>query len=133
MEYLPHFIVTLVVVAALIYRIWRHSQRVKPFWGGEFCTPRQLGNDVVPGCFVCGKRRGLYDNFAAFVKSKSIGERIVAMFTYGARLDYRDSEPNWIQVKIGSCEKHNENLKNLHRMVSRGRRVSRRMIARASK
>ncbi len=45
-------------------------------------------------------------NIAAFVTSKEEGEEVVRWFGDGAYLDFRPSEPNWIQVKIGACEKH---------------------------
>ena len=56
-------------------------------------------------------------NIAAFVASKDAGERIVAMFERGAWLDYREYEPNWIQVKIGACDKHKQNLELLERLT----------------
>lgn len=61
---------------------------------GEFCTPRSVGYDL-----------------ACFVKSKEAGARVVQMFEkvefnhpdeacFKCHLDYRPSEPLWIQVKI---------------------------------
>lgn len=75
---------------------------------------RGIGLDVTPGCFVCGGKRKLYNNVSGFMRSKDAGERVVAMFENGAWLDYRENEPNWIQVKVGACDKHLDNLKRLH-------------------
>ena len=60
---------------------------------------------------VCG---GLPDasryDCAFFVPSRETGEKIVSLFTLGARLDYRPSEPHWIQVKVTACDNHKKNL-----------------------
>lgn len=80
---------------------------------------RGLGLDGVP-CMVCGGPIRLLDNIAAFVDDKEAGERVVAMFESEgahARLDYRPSEPNWVQVKTGACETHKPNLEYLDRIV----------------
>lgn len=45
-----------------------------------------------------------------FVPSRETGEAIVSMFEKGARLDYRPSEPKWIQVKINACDDHYSSL-----------------------
>ena len=60
---------------------------------GDFCSPRGVGYDL-----------------ACFVKSKEAGERITEMINrinteydnkeFSCRLDYRENEPLWIQVKI---------------------------------
>lgn len=60
---------------------------------GDFCTPRGVGYDL-----------------ACFVKSREAGQRITDMINkvneefnkkgFSCRLDYREHEPNWIQVKI---------------------------------
>jgi hypothetical protein len=85
--------------------------------------PRGLGSDACPGCFVCGTGKigagyEMLDNFAAFVASKEEGEEIVSWFGGRARLDYRSSEPNWIQVKVGACKKHVPNLEQLYNASS---------------
>lgn len=74
---------------------------------------RGLGTDHTPGCFVCGGASGLHSNISMFVASKEDGEAIIGLFKLGARLDYREREPEWIQVKVGACETHFENLKLL--------------------
>jgi len=87
----------------------------RPEGDGEFFHSRGLGTDMTPGCFVCGGERSYYSNIAAFVQCKEAGERVVSMFKSGARLDYRDFEPDRVQVKIGACSSHRANLEALHR------------------
>jgi hypothetical protein len=78
---------------------------------------RGMGQDWTPGCFVCGGKHDLYANQSGFVTSKESGERIVALFEHGAFLDYRQYEPDWIQVKVGACKKHVPNLQKLYSLV----------------
>lgn len=89
----------------------------QPEQGGEFFWPRGIGLDVTPGCFVGGGKNGLRNNIAAFVQCKAAGERVVAMFHRGARLDYRDYEPDRVQVKIGACKRHLLNLRRLDNLT----------------
>ena len=90
---------------------------------------RGLGKDKAPGCFICGGDWGLYDNFSGFVQSKEDGEKIVAMFKSGAWLDYRDFEPNWIQVKVGACKAHEPNLLWLQMVTQASKnRIMQRMV-----
>lgn len=91
-----------------------------PDGGGEFFRSRGIGTDVTPGCFVCGGNKGAYNNIAAFVQCKEAGERVVAMFPQGAWLDYRESEPDRVQVKIGACDAHLPNLGKLHELTKDG-------------
>jgi len=97
----------------------------KPEGGGEFFHSRGIGLDRCT-CFVCGTHdrdgQGHYylNNIAAFVQCKEAGERVVSMFTKGARLDYRDFEPDRVQVKIGACDKHKLNLQKLHELTQDG-------------
>jgi hypothetical protein len=90
----------------------------RPGGSGEFFGCRGIGKDWTPGCFVCGGSEDLYNNISGFVRHKDAGTRVVAMFQHGAKLDYREREPDWIQVKIGSCEEHLANLRMLADMVS---------------
>lgn len=88
-------------------------------------SSRGVGLDSIKKCFVCGCGRdeafGCMPNIAAFVDSKEDGEEIVKLFPEdSARLDYRPSEPKWIQVKIGACEKHKPALEELHRLTRSG-------------
>jgi hypothetical protein len=85
----------------------------RPRGEGEFFYSRGIGTDHTPGCFVCGGKDKMHHNIAAFVKCKEAGERVVAMFSKGARLDYREHEPDRVQVKIGSCNNHRSNLEKL--------------------
>lgn len=86
---------------------------------------RGIGLDSVPRCFVCGSEKRTIDNhhanqymnnIAAFVDTKDDGEKVVSLFQAdSAKLDYREYEKNWIQVKIGACDEHKGNLECLHR------------------
>ncbi|MEX2209807.1 MAG: hypothetical protein WD603_00175 [Patescibacteria group bacterium] len=88
--------------------------------GGEHFRVRGIGRDRTPGCFVCGGEEELYHNIAAFVQCKASGERVVAMFETGVRLDYRDFEPNRVQVKVGACDTHRPNLDRLYELTGDG-------------
>jgi hypothetical protein len=76
---------------------------------------RGIGKDWTPGCFLCplSEAGPLYHNIAAFVATREDGERIVRWFGHGARLDYRPAEPQWIQVKVGACDRHLPELREL--------------------
>jgi len=89
----------------------------RPEEGGDYFRPRQIGKDMVPSCFVCGAdRKDTYShNVAAFVQCKEAGERLVELFKGRARLDYRDFEPDRIQLKIGTCQDHLPELEELQR------------------
>ena len=92
----------------------------RPEGGGEFFSSRGIGLDNTPGCFVCGGGERMRNNIAAFVQCRAAGERVVAMFASGARLDYRAFEPDRVQVKIGACSTHLPNLQRLHDLIGRG-------------
>lgn len=98
----------------------------RPGDGGEFFRSRGIGLDSGT-CFVCGapqnrNERGspFLNNIAAFVQCKEAGERIVAQFTQGARLDYREYEPDRVQVKIGACDLHLPHLQKLEQFTQGG-------------
>jgi hypothetical protein len=83
----------------------------------EHYRPRGIGVGYAP-CFVCGVD-GLTcpHDLAAFVDDKAAGERVVALFRAEggyAVLDYRDFEPNWVQVKVGACVAHVPQLERLY-------------------
>lgn len=103
----------------------------RPEGGGEFFWVRGIGTDNTPGCFICGGQSELHSNIAAFVQCKEAGERIVQMFKAGARLDYRDSEPDRVQVKIGSCEEHLGDLRRLADDASKEKRITKEMLVSA--
>lgn len=105
----------------------------RPDGEGEFFQSRGFGLEWNLLCFCCGARdkehrledpdqhgNGLLHNIAAFVQCKEAGERVVVMFSRGARLDYRDSEPDRVQVKIGACGTHLSNLQRLHELTKDG-------------
>lgn len=98
---------------------------------------RGIGLDMCPCCFVCGTTErspganSYLNNISAFTDSKEAGEQIVAWFEKGARLDFRPSEPNWIQVKIGGCDAHVDSLRDLEKLVSVHDRIRQAHIAAA--
>jgi hypothetical protein len=104
---------------------------------------RGIGLDVTPGCFVCGTKirskaaaeigNEYLNNIAAFAENKLEGEEIVSWFDSGAFLDWRKHEPNWIQVKIGACDKHLPNLEQLHQMTLTHNVIRKHMIEEAKK
>lgn len=97
-------------------------------------NPRGLGTSSGK-CFVCG-RQITHENFASFVPSIETGEAIMVLFkTIGcfAKLDYRESEPNWIQIKIVGCQAHNDCIKFLHEAVSRNEMINAAIIIEALK
>lgn len=100
------------------------TQDKRPEGGGEFFRSRGIGLDSCV-CFVCGtsdrdgKGHCMLNNIAAFVVCKEAGERVVAMFAQGARLDYRKHEPDYVQVKIGACDAHLPNLKALDELTGK--------------
>lgn len=111
-----------------------HSRPDKrPEGGGEFFKSRGIGLDSTPGCFVCGGRQGMYNNIAAYVQTKAAGERIVTMFVHGARLDFREHEPEYIQVKVGACKKHLPQLEYLHELTAIKQIIMEEMIQIASR
>lgn len=100
----------------------------QPVGGGEFFGARGIGTDSTPGCFVCGGAVGLYTNVAGFVEGKAAGERVVAMFRTGARLDYREYEPDHVQVKVGACTQHVEQIRALRQATLAEGRITPAMI-----
>lgn len=72
-------------------------------------------------CFKCDCAQGLMSNISAFVDSKKNGEKVVKLFnSHGVYLDYREFEPNWIQVKILACNKHLPDLQSLNKAIFEG-------------
>jgi hypothetical protein len=98
---------------------------------GEFDFKcRGIGRDHIDKCFCCHKKPDHYapHNISGFVKSKEDGERIVEeVFDGYARLDYRDFEPNWIQVKVGTCDDCHPALEELERLT-RGNTIYKRDV-----
>lgn len=92
----------------------------RPAGDGEFFASRGIGLETTPGCFVCGGKSRLLNNIAAFVRTKEAGERVVTMFQTGAKLDYRDFEPDRVQIKVGACDAHLPNLYQLDHLVEDG-------------
>ena len=96
----------------------------------EYFSSRGIGSEFGTACFVCGQGGNtLYSNIAAFVKSKEAGQRVVEMFdNVGVRLDYREFEPDWIQVKIMACKDHLVNLEKLDEMSRVDRVLTHKMV-----
>lgn len=108
---------------------------IRPDSGGEFFKSRGIGMDVC-SCCVCDANADMshyLNNIAAFVKCKAAGERVVAMFQKGARLDYREREPDRVQVKVGACDEHMFVIKNLDRLVGKDDTITKRRINLAMK
>jgi hypothetical protein len=100
---------------------------------------RGIGLDSGMSCFVCDckfrdDKNGspLLNNIAGMVKSKEEGEIIASWFGGNARLDYRPTEPYWIQVKIGACDDHIENLRALDKITLVHNVIRQRDIERAA-
>ncbi len=93
----------------------------------EMYAPRGLGSNWLP-CYICdqGGRSSVQTDMSAFVEDKESGEKVVEMFErFGlhAKLDFRESEPNYVQVKVGTCKKHTPNLKKLVDLCSADRKI----------
>lgn len=89
--------------------------------------PRGIGLNWM-SCFVCdGEDISLKSSMAAFAENKESGEKMVELFKssgFHAKLDYRDSEPNWVQVKIGACKEHQNMLENLYALTCQKRTIT---------
>lgn len=101
----------------------------RPESGGEFFRSRGIGREGDLRCFCCGVKRSLLHNIAAFVQCKQAGERVVAMVQRGARVDYREYEPDYVQVKIGACDKHLPNLERLDQLTRQDGTITAERIA----
>lgn len=89
---------------------------------------RGIGMDYCE-CFMCNNgEKKLMNNIAMFVNSKQEGQAVVDRFEYGAHLDYRESEPHWIQVKVGACDDHLHLLERLNEEISKHETVSKQMV-----
>ena len=65
---------------------------------------------------------GVNNDFASFVRTREDGEEIKNIIPH-SYLDYRPQEPNWIQVKIGGCDKHREELQRLRTLIVKNRNL----------
>ena len=99
-------------------------------------NPRGIGKDIVPCCFCCGDTYSdLYmHNIASYVSSREQGDKIAALFKTVTghdcvKVDFRDHEPNYIQVKFGVCQKHQKSLFDLHALMSKLNLVNSDMIS----
>lgn len=88
----------------------------QPEGGGEFFRPRGIGLDHREGvgCWVCGLVSERYmRNIAAYAQCKDASDRIVRLFGRGAWTDFREREPDYVQVKIVVCDQHEKALSKL--------------------
>ena len=90
-------------------------------------TPRGIGLNALP-CYICCDREetSLKRDMAAFVDNRDSGEEVVGLFAQAgccAKLDYRPSEPSWVQVKVGACPKHEANLERLYELTKVSRTI----------
>jgi len=95
---------------------------------------RGIGMDWVP-CFICGKvgeKNGVNHNIAAFVRNKEEGDIMRLWFTT-AWHDYRPSEPNCDQLKIGACNDHLVNLEILNNLIGENNIINQKMIQQSIK
>lgn len=93
----------------------------------RLCT-RGVGTESGLKCFICGKEGNPYlSNISCFVQTKEEGEEAQKWFQ-GSYLDYRDFEPNWIQLKIGACAEHYGELQRLNKFLHANSTVSKQDI-----
>lgn len=88
---------------------------------GEFCKSRGVGYDLA--CFVKSKEAGkrIVDMFDKIFEERKGTHKDCECFVCGkapAWLDYRPSEPLWIQVKIQYCKDHEKNINVLSQLIS---------------
>lgn len=97
--------------------------------------PRGLGLNWLP-CFVCGHggEGKAQADMSAFVESKEEGEAVVRLFWAmkgHAKLDYRDFEPHYVQVKAGACNVHQPNLELLCALTAKDGKLTLSLLKRA--
>lgn len=79
----------------------------------EFMNPRGIGSNGGWISLVTGESVDFGPDMACFV-SKEAGERIVKHLDGRAYLDFRPSEPNWVQLKLIVEEEHKPVLVRLY-------------------
>lgn len=93
-----------------------------------YWNPRGIGSNWNIPDLRTGECDGkLHPDCSGFVKSKSDGEKAVRIFGHNAFLDYRPSEPNWVQVKVSCDEK---TLGILYELVRANNQIVTRAIVR---
>jgi hypothetical protein len=93
-------------------------------------SPRGIGSNWNIPDLVTGVTDGeLHPDMSGFVGSKEEGELALSIFGGRAFLDYRPSEPNWVQVKVSAEEAV---LKRLYDLVrTNENRLTRTIVAEA--
>lgn len=102
------------MIMSIIEKVSKMDKKEKVKYG-----VRGIGSDYCP-CYITGEnsdRKHIVNNLSGFVKSKEDGEKIVRMFDGLAFLDYRENEPDWIQVKVGASKKYFTNLEYLEILI----------------
>ena len=86
------------------------------------------------GVHYSGGYHSVQPDMSAYVDDKKSGESVVAMFKAEdskAFLDFRPSEPDYVQVKVGACETHLPNLVELQRLASAHNTITPKIIREA--
>ena len=86
------------------------------------------------GVHYSGGYHSVQPDMSAFVDDEAAGETVVEMFNAedcNAFLDFRPSQPNHVQVKVGACETHLPNLQELQRLASQNNVISRELSRQA--
>lgn len=79
----------------------------------EFWRARGIGSNGGWKSLVTGEHVEFGPDVAGFVGSRESGERLVEHLEGRAKLDFRPSEPNWVQVKLIVEEEHKPVLQRL--------------------
>lgn len=80
----------------------------------EFMKPRGVGSNGGWKSLVTGEHVQFGPDMACFVASKEAGERLVEKLDGRAYLDFRPSEPRWIQLKLLVEKEHEDVLGRLY-------------------
>ncbi len=105
-DYIAGIVAVRVAAGATLLNITGTSALLIPVEeDGIFWKPRGIGSDYNLIDLASGDTHELVSNISGFVRSQEDGERLVSeVFEGRARLDFRKSEPGWIQVKVGCTD-----------------------------
>jgi hypothetical protein len=93
-----------------------NEKDVKPKNGEYFNTIKYVLEDA-SCCFICGREIKNWGNLSAYVKTHESGKRIAEMFNKEVLIDFKESEPNSVQVKVGTCAEHIYHLILLNKLI----------------
>jgi len=83
-----------------------------------------VDQDSTSVCFICGDQDEKGFSTSSFVESFDAGERVVAMFTQGARIVHLSrGDYDLIRVIIGSCYEHRINLVWLSSLIRNNKMI----------